>query len=135
MPIVLIEVRKNHSLEQERALIGAVHTALCDAFKILNNDINVRLVVHEPHRFPVPKTHPDLYTHPELFTLISIDCYSGRSLLAKRMLYRLIVENLEPIGIPKDHVKILVRETKQENLGIRGGFAGCDINVGYSIEI
>lgn len=135
MPVVLIEVRKQYSIEQEQALINAVHLALLDTFQILNNDINIRLVVHEPHRFPVPKTNPELYQNPEYYTLISIDCFAGRTVTSKRNLYRSIVENLEVLGIPKDHIKIILRETNKENLGIRGGQAGCDLDIGYKIEV
>ena len=54
MPSVLIEVRQKYSQEREIALIEAVHAALREAFKILPGDKNVRLVVHEPHRFACP---------------------------------------------------------------------------------
>jgi phenylpyruvate tautomerase PptA (4-oxalocrotonate tautomerase family) len=131
MPFVLIEIRKKYTPEQETALMRAVHIALGDTFKILNNDVNVRLVVHEPHRFAVGPTK----SHPELVTHISIDCIIGRSVEAKRNLYRRIVENLEVLGIPKDHVKILLRETAKENWGIRGGQAACDVELGYSVEV
>jgi len=132
MPIVLIEVRKKYTQEQEVALMKAVHAALQEAFKILNNDINVRLLVHEPHRSSLPTT----ISYPELYTLISIDCFAGRSLTAKRHLYQRIVENLESLNIPKDHVKILLRETSKENWGIRGGQAGSDVaELGYAVEI
>lgn len=130
MPFVLIEVRKKYTFEQEIALIEAVHSAIYDAFK-KPDDINVRLVAHEPHRFPCPPTK----TNPELYTNISVDCIVGRSLAAKRNLYRYIVENLEPLGIPKDHVKILLRENTKENWGIRGGQAACDVEFNYTIEI
>lgn len=103
MPSVLIEVRQERNREQEVALMEAVHTPLCEAFKILLGDKNVRLVVHEPHRFACP---PDR-DKPELYTHISIDAFAGRSLDAKRSLYKAIVSNLEPLGIPKNHVKIM----------------------------
>jgi phenylpyruvate tautomerase PptA (4-oxalocrotonate tautomerase family) len=108
----------------------AVHIALRGAFKTVSGDKNVRLIVHEPHRFTCPPTRekPDFYTH------ISIDAFPGRSLEAKRKLYRAIVQNLEPFGIPKDHVKILLREAAEENWGIRGGQAGCDVDLGLKIE-
>ncbi len=98
----LIEVKKQYSAQQEVALINAVHAALQEAFKILSGNKNVRLIVHEPNRFACPpaREYPELYTH------ISIDCFAGRSLVAKRNLYRAIVQNLETVGIPKDHVKI-----------------------------
>lgn len=131
MPSVLIEVRKQYTPEQETAVMEAVHTALQEAFKILPGDKNVRLMVHEPHRFACPpaREQPDLYTH------ISIDAFAGRSLDAKRNLYRAIVRNLEQLGIPKDHVKILLREISKENWGIRGGQAGCDVELGFRIDV
>lgn len=109
----------------------AVHAALREAFKILPGDRNVRLVVHEPHRFACP---PDRET-PEFYTHISIDVFTGRSLDAKRNLYTTIVNNLETFGIPKNHVKILLREIPKENWGIRGGQAGCDVELGFKVEV
>ena len=131
MPSILIEIRQQYTQEQEIALMEAVHLALREAFKILPGDKNVRLIVHEPHRFACPpaREKPEFYTH------ISIDAFAGRSLEAKRNLYRAIVNNLEPLGIPKDHVKILLREVTKENWGIRGGQAGCDVDLGFKIDV
>ena len=131
MPSILIEVRQQYPAEIECGLIDAVHLALQQAFKILPHDKHVRLIVHEPHRFACPpgKEKPESYIH------ISIDAFAGRSLDAKRALYRHIVENLEPFGIPKDHVKILLREILKENWGIRGGQAGCDVELGFKIDV
>jgi 5-carboxymethyl-2-hydroxymuconate isomerase len=131
MPSVLIEVRQQYSVEQEIALMDAVHLALQEAFKLLPKDKNVRLRVYEPHRFACP---PDR-KYPERYTHISIDCIAGRSLEAKRNLYRNIVQKLEALAIPKDHVKILLREITLENWGIRGGQAGCDVELGFKIEV
>ena len=131
MPSVLIEVRQKYSQDREIALMEAVHAALREAFKILPGDKNVRLIVHEPHRFACP---PDR-EKPECYTHISIDAFAGRSLDAKRNLYKAIVNNLEPFGIPKNHVKILLREITKENWGIRGGQAGCDIELGFKVEV
>ena len=131
MPSVLIEVRKRYSQEEEIALMEAVHASLREAFRILPHDKNIRLIVHEPHRFSCP---PDR-EKPEFYTHISIDAFSGRSLDAKRNLYMAIVKNLEPFGIPKNHVKILLREIPKENWGIRGGQAGCDVELGFKVDV
>ena len=131
MPSVLIEVRKRYPQEEEVALMEAVHAALREAFRILSHDKNVRLIVHEPHRFACP---PDR-EKPELYTHISIDAFAGRSLNAKRNLYMSIVKNLEPFGIPKNHIKILLREIPKENWGIRGGQAGCDVELGFKVDV
>jgi len=131
MPSVLIEVRKSYAPEQETALMEAVHAALVSAFRILPTDRNVRLVAHEPHRFACP---PDL-AQPELYTHVSIDAFAGRSVDAKRALYRAIVENLAALGIPRDHVKILLRELPRENWGIRGGQAAIDVELGFKVDV
>lgn len=131
MPSVLIEVRRSYSQEEELAIMEAVHSALRKVFKILPTDRNVRLLVHEPHRFACPPNQEQ----PELYTHISIDAFIGRSLETKRHLYKAIVNNLETLGIPKNNVKILLREISRENWGIRGGQAGCDIDLGFKIEV
>jgi phenylpyruvate tautomerase PptA (4-oxalocrotonate tautomerase family) len=131
VPSVLIEIRRAIPAEEECRLMEAVHSALREAFKILPGDRNVRLIVHDPHRFACPpeRSHPELYTH------ISIDAFAGRSLDAKRALYRGIVEKLEVLGIPTDHVKILLSEFPKENWGIRGGQAGCDVELGFKTDV
>jgi phenylpyruvate tautomerase PptA (4-oxalocrotonate tautomerase family) len=123
VPSVVIEVKKQYTKEQEVALIELVYSALVEAFKIDSSERTIRLFVHEPHRY-APDPHlekPDLHTH------ISIDTFAGRSVDSKRKLYLDIVQNLEKVGIPKNHVEILIREIPGENWGIRGGQAGCDI--------
>lgn len=104
---------------------------MVEAFRIPVTDRTVRLIVHQPHRMMYL---PDL-THPELFTQVSIDAFSGRSIDAKRALYRAIVSNLEVLVIPKSHVKVLLRELPKENWGIRGGQAGSDVDIGFKIEV
>lgn len=131
MPSVLIEVRRQYTVEEEERLMEAVHAALREAFQIPAWDRNVRLVVHQPHRFACP---PDREA-PERVTHISIDALAGRSLEAKRNLYQAIVRNIEPFGIPRNHVKILLREIPRENWGIRGGQAACDVELGFKVEV
>jgi phenylpyruvate tautomerase PptA (4-oxalocrotonate tautomerase family) len=131
MPHVLIETRREASEAEETALIDAVHGALLRAFRIPENDRHLRLVVHEPHRFAVPPTLSD----PERFTQITIDAFAGRSVDAKRALYRDLVESLEPLGIPRDHVSILVRDAPRENWGIRGGQAASDVDLGFDVNV
>jgi phenylpyruvate tautomerase PptA (4-oxalocrotonate tautomerase family) len=131
MPHVLVEVRWEYSEAEEVALMDAVHSALRTAFRIPPSDRHVRLVAHEPHRFACPpgKTQPDRYT------LVSVDAFAGRSLDAKRALYREIVESLEPLGIPRDHVSIVVRDIALTNWGIRGGVAACDVDLGFDVNV
>jgi phenylpyruvate tautomerase PptA (4-oxalocrotonate tautomerase family) len=131
MPSALIEVRQEYPKEVEVGIMEAVHSALRECFKIMPHDRNIRLLVHKPHRFECP---PDR-EKPEFYTHISIDCFAGRSLDAKRSLYRTIVNNLNRFGIPKDHVKIMLREITPENWGIRGGQAACDVDLGFKVDV
>jgi phenylpyruvate tautomerase PptA (4-oxalocrotonate tautomerase family) len=66
---------------------------------------------------------------------VSIDAFAGRSLKAKRSLYAQLVENLEGLGIPRDHVKILLREIPLENWGLAGGKLGSEIDLGFKVEV
>jgi hypothetical protein len=127
----LIEVRRQWSRDEETAIIDAVHGALVAAFRIPANDKHVRLQVHEPHRF----AHPPTLAEPEYATLVSVHCFAGRSLEAKRRLYGEIVDRLEPLGIPRDHVSITLRESPTENWGIRGGQAACDLDLGFNVQV
>ena len=131
MPWALIEVRRQWSGEEETAIIDAVHAALVAAFRIPAKDRHVRLQVHEPHRF----AHPPALAEPEYATLVSVDCFAGRSVEAKRRLYGEIVDRLEPLGIPRDHVSITLRESPTENWGIRGGQAACDVDLGFNVRV
>ncbi len=130
MPSVLIETRRAYTPKEETAIMEAVHLALRDAFKIPADDRCLRLVSHEPHRFACP---PDR-KQPDRFIHITIEAFAGRSINAKRELYQCMVDRLEPLGIPHDHVTVLLHEVARENWGHRG-MAGSDIDVGFKIEV
>jgi phenylpyruvate tautomerase PptA (4-oxalocrotonate tautomerase family) len=129
VPNVTIEVRKRYTREQEVAIIDAVHAALMEGIKTPDWDKTTRLVVHEPHRFATPPKKDDRYT------LVDIDLFSGRSLNAKKALYRAVVKNLGQLGIPADHVKILLRESPAENWGIRGGVPASEVELGFKVDV
>lgn len=131
MPSVIIEVRKDYNKEDKIKIMDAVHTALQTAFKILPTDKVVRLVIHSPDTFSCPTN----LNKPEYYTYINIDAYTGRSVEAKRNLFKSIVENLEPLGIPKDHVLILLREASPENWGVEGGQVASEVNLGYRLDV
>ncbi|AOW92996.1 hypothetical protein BFN03_10905 [Rhodococcus sp. WMMA185] len=131
MPSSLIEVRRSYSEAEEAQLIDAVHGALVEAFKIPEEDKHVRLISYAPHRF----SHRPGLSQPECFTLVSIDCFTGRSKDAKRALYAAVVARLSDLGIPRDHITVLLREIPMENWSIRGGQAACDVNLGFDVNV
>ena len=55
MPNVTIEIRRHYARAEEEAIIAAVHAALMEGIKIPAWDKTIRLIVHEPHRFAVPR--------------------------------------------------------------------------------
>ena len=129
MPNATIEVRRRYTPEEEAGIIDAVHAAMMQGLKIPEWDKTVRLVVHEPHRFPQAPGKDERYT------LVDIDLFSGRSLEAKKALYQAIVRNLGPFGIPGDQIKILLRESPAENWGIRGGVPASEVELGFEVNV
>ena len=126
MPNATIEVRRQYTPEEEAGIVDAVHAAMVEGLRIPEADKTLRLVVHEPHRFP---------HESEWYTLVDIDLFVGRSLGAKKALYRAVVRNLAPFGIPPDQVKVLLRESQAENWGIRGGVPASEIDLGFKVNV
>jgi phenylpyruvate tautomerase PptA (4-oxalocrotonate tautomerase family) len=129
MPNVTIEVRRQYTPAEEEQLIAAAHAALMEGIKTPEWDRTIRLVAHEPRRFAGP---PGL---GERYTLVEIDLFPGRSLQAKRALYQALVRNFGQLGIPADHVKVLLRESAAENWGIRGGVPASEVDLGFKIDV
>jgi hypothetical protein len=131
MPSAVVEVRTTYTPEVEVQILEAVHASIVEAFKVSPVHRNVTLVVHEPHRF-LGRT--DCQT-PERLTNVSIYVLPGRSLEAKRRLYKLLVGSLEALGIPGQCVLVRLHELPPENFGVRGGLPVCDIELGYTVKV
>lgn len=130
MPSTLIEVRRAYTPDEQVAVINAVHAALVAAFKIPEGDRFARLTEFEPHAM-VNGLHDGV---ADTYTRVTIDCFSGRSIEAKRALYRQIVDRLGDLGIPREHVSILLRESPPENWG-SGGIPASDYDLGFDINV
>lgn len=109
----------------------AVHASIVEAFKVSPVHRNVVLTVHAPHRFIGRTDCPD----PEHLTNVSIFVLPGRSVAAKRELYRLLVDKLHALGIPKACVLIRLHELPAQNFGVRGGVPLCDVELGYPVDV
>jgi phenylpyruvate tautomerase PptA (4-oxalocrotonate tautomerase family) len=129
MPIVKIDTRVGLSPAQKQGLFTAVHDALVAAFKIPDHDRTQRLVEHAPENFEIPPGRGERYV------VLELSVFAGRSVEAKRALYRELVTRIEKVGIPKEDVFILLHEEPVENWGLRGGIAGCDIDFGFPIKV
>jgi phenylpyruvate tautomerase PptA (4-oxalocrotonate tautomerase family) len=99
------------------------------ALRIPEWDRDITLSEHEPRNYATPPNKSDR------FTRIEIVMFEGRSLDAKRDLYRAIVDNLSVLGVDPEDVKIVVIDAPLSNWGLRGGQAACDLDLGFEIEV
>jgi hypothetical protein len=129
MPDVLAEVRKGWVASRGVQFLDAIHAAIVETLHTPEDDKVLRLVEHPPEHFAIPGSASERYTH------IEITMFAGRTLAAKRALYKAIVRNLEPFGVPANDVKIILIEVSPGSVGIRGGVAACDLDIGYEIRV
>jgi phenylpyruvate tautomerase PptA (4-oxalocrotonate tautomerase family) len=129
MPLVRIETRRGLTAEQKRLALDAVHDALVTAFRIPENDRHQRVIEYEPEDFEIPPGKSERYM------IVEIDAFAGRSLDAKRLLYKEIVAGLGAGGLAPDDVLIVLRDVPPESWGVRGGQAATDIDLGFEIEV
>jgi 4-oxalocrotonate tautomerase family enzyme len=129
MPFVRIEVVAGKTREFKQAVLDQVHEALVDAFRIPDHDRTQRLIElpRESFEFPVAR-RPDPI-------LIEIACFSGRSVEAKRLLYRRLAERLkDKPGVDPANVCVVLNEVPRENWGL-GGLGADQIDLGYKVEV
>ena len=129
MPDVLAEVREGWVGSRGPLLLAAIHGAIVETLRTPQDDHVLRLVEHPPQHFAIPGSAGERYTH------IEITLFAGRSLEARRALYQAIARNLEPFGVPPHDVKIILIEVSAESVGLRGGRAACDLDLGYEIGV
>jgi phenylpyruvate tautomerase PptA (4-oxalocrotonate tautomerase family) len=113
----------------ETGVINAVQTALLSALKIPDYDRDVVLDVYDTATRIVPTGRSERYTRVE------VTMFSGRSLDAKRALYRAVVENLSALGVPPNEIKIVLIEVPPENWGLRGGLPASEIDLGFEVNV
>lgn len=129
MPLVTIETRHGLQSALKRELFEVVHGALVECFRIPDHDRTQRLIEYAPENFEIPPGRGPRYT------VVTIVAFAGRSLDAKRSLYRAIADGFERIGVPRTDVFILLHEEPSQNWGLRGGVAGCDLDLGFNVNV
>jgi phenylpyruvate tautomerase PptA (4-oxalocrotonate tautomerase family) len=129
MPDVLIEVRGDWLGNRKADFIEAVEKGIVKALRTPKEDKILRLIEHSLDNFSIPIWAGERFTH------IEITMFRGRSIEIKRDLYRTIVENLAPFGVPPNDVKIILIEVLPSEVGMRGGRAASDLELGYDVAI
>jgi len=128
MPVAHVHLRLGRTAAQKKAILDGVHAALLEAFRIPETDRNQMVHEYAPEDF-------EARFGPEA-VFVELSVFPGRSIEAKRRLYRAIVENLERgAGVPRDGVLVLLHEPPLENWGIRGGQAATDVSIGFKLDV
>jgi phenylpyruvate tautomerase PptA (4-oxalocrotonate tautomerase family) len=129
MPLVTITIMKGRSKEFKKAIMAEVHEALVVAFKIPDHDRNQRMIEIEPENFQYP------VGNTENFITIEMTVFPGRSLHAKKTLYKEIATRLLKLKVPPNDILIILHEPPLENWGIRGGYPASEVNIGFKIDV
>lgn len=129
MPDIFAEIRGSWLDGKQTEFLKAIHRAVAESLQTPVDEPLARLLMHSHDSYLIPDAAG------ERFTRIEIVLFRGRTLDAKRQLYRSIVRNLVPFGIPPEDVKVVLVEVRAEDVGFRGGQAACDVDLGYSTKV
>lgn len=114
---------------REIDLIEAVQSAMLAALKIPEWDRDVVVDIYSETQRIVPTGRS------QRFTRIEIAMFAGRSIDAKRNLYKGIVQNLATLGVPELETKIILHEVPLENWGLRGGLPASEIEISFKVDV
>jgi phenylpyruvate tautomerase PptA (4-oxalocrotonate tautomerase family) len=113
----------------EGKVIEAVQAALVDALKLPAKDRDVVLDLYDE------TTRIVMTGRSQRYTRVEITLFAGRSMEAKRALYKKIVANLAELGVPETEVKTILIEVSPENWGLRGGYPASELDLGFKIDV
>jgi phenylpyruvate tautomerase PptA (4-oxalocrotonate tautomerase family) len=128
MPIVKIEVCRSRPAQEITAMIEAVYQAQLVAFRLPEDDKQIRYLEYKPECFPVPPGKTENYT------IVEFSIFPGRSLDAKRKLYEGIATRFGKLGIQPSDIIIVLHEPPLENWGVRGKPAS-EIELGLNLNV
>lgn len=114
---------------REMELIEAVQSALVSAISIPDWDRDIVVDLYDGKRRIVPSGTSERYTR------IEIELFQGRSMEAKRALYRVIVRNVAALGVPENEIKTILIEVPLQDWGVRGGQAASEIGLGFKVDV
>jgi phenylpyruvate tautomerase PptA (4-oxalocrotonate tautomerase family) len=129
MPLVTITLLKGRSKEIKKAILTEVHDALVKCFKIPDSDRYQRIIEIERDNFEFPSDRT------ENCVSIELTVFPGRSLDAKRLLYKEIIERLEKLGVVPSDILIILNEPPLDNWSIRGGVPASKTNIGFKLDV
>ena len=129
MPITKIELSKKWDDLDKELLASFVHETMVEVLKIPEHDRLIRITEYNENSFYCQKNGSDNYV------LIEISMFPGRSLEAKRQLYKQLCHGMAKFGISVEDTRVVLHEVPMDNWGIRGGQAGSDIVLGFNTNV
>ena len=114
---------------REGKVIEAVQAALVDALRLPVKDRDVVLDIYDE------TTRIVMTGRSQRYTRVEITLFAGRSMEAKRTLYKMIVANLAELGVPETEIKTVLMEVPAENWGLRGGRPASELDLGFKIDV
>ena len=129
MPLVTVTMIKGKSKEFRKSILDVVHSSLVKAFKIPDHDRNQRIIEIDPDNYEFPAGKSVNYM------TIEMTVFPGRSIEAKRTLYKKMVTGLKALGIPSDDILIVLKEPPLQNWGIRGGYPAHEVDIGFKLDV
>ena len=110
-------------------LSDVIHSCVVDALQYPSDKRAHRFFPLDASDFYFPVGRTDRYT------IIEISMFEGRSVQAKKHLYRLLYERIESkFGIAPMDVEVTVTETPKHNWGIRG-LPGDEVGLNYKVDV
>ena len=128
MPLVKISILEGRSDSDKKQILDIVHSSLVEAFKIPDNDRTQRVYEFDKADFEFPDYISDK------FTIIEIVAFPGRSIEAKKTLYKLIFTELNKLGYQDNDSLVVLHEPSLENWGW-GGKSAQEIDLGFSLDV
>jgi phenylpyruvate tautomerase PptA (4-oxalocrotonate tautomerase family) len=129
MPLIRVEIREGWPQAEKARLLDAIHAAAVEALRIPDEDRTQILTEHAAEAFELPPGRG------ERFTLVEVTMFAGRSLDAKRRLYRAVVRNLGRLGVPPSDVLTVLHEVPLESWGVRGGSPASEVDLGFEVGV
>ncbi len=130
MPLVKVEIYKGKNEEYRRAILDGIHSALVETIKIPDDDRTQRLYELDPACFERGGNKS------ENVTLVEITMFKGRSMEAKKNLYKAIVRNLgRAPGISDKDIVITLIELPLESWSFERGLPASETGVRFKIDV
>ena len=128
MPSTRLETRTGWIGDRHSEVIAAVHRAIVEGILIPQTDRHIRIFEYPEHAFAVaPHNGPNC-------TLVEITMFAGRSLEAKRRLYAAMARELEPLGLPRSDLTIIIKDVPREDWAF-GGMSAADMELNFRIDV